>query len=69
MMWTLALIATGMGGMFFVETKPRFGWPLYLVNEVLWFGYALTLNATPLMIMACVWFALGVRNLKKSRKR
>lgn len=66
MMWTLLLVATGLGGMYFVETKPRFGWPMYLVNEVLWFAYALAIGALPLAVMAVVWFALGARNLRKA---
>lgn len=66
-MWTLALTLTGIGGMWLVA-KHWWGWLVYLVNEVLWFSYGFTIHATPLIIMAVLWFVVGVRNLTVTRK-
>lgn len=61
MYWTLALVLTGLGGLWLIG-KHWWGWLLYTLNEVLWFAYALDTHDTPLAIMAVVWFTLGVRN-------
>jgi hypothetical protein len=66
-MWLLALTLTGMGGMWLVA-KHWWGWLVYLVNEVLWFAYGLMLHATPLYVMAVLWFSVGVRNLVVTRR-
>lgn len=67
MWWTIALVTTGIGGLWWAATSWK-GWILYTLNEVLWFAYAVSIGATPLMLMAVIWFGLGVRNIRKARQ-
>ena len=62
MLWTIALVSTGVGGLWLVA-KHWWGWLLYTFNEVLWFAYAVHTHDTALTIMAVIWFLLGVRNI------
>jgi hypothetical protein len=67
MWWTLALVSTGVGGLW-LAARHWYGWALYTINEVLWFAYALDTQDVPLAIMAVVWFSIGVRNLVVTRR-
>lgn len=67
MWWTISLTVTGIVGLWLVA-RHWYGWLLYLLNEVLWFVYAITIHAQPLMIMAVLWAAIGARNLHVARK-
>lgn len=67
-MWTLALVSTGLLGMWLVG-KHWQGWWLYLLNEVLWFAYAVHTHDHALMFMAWVWAAAGARNLVLHRRK
>lgn len=67
MWWTIVLTATGIAGLWLVARHWQ-GWVLYLLNEVLWFAYALRIHAQPLMIMAVIWGLIGFRNLKVARE-
>lgn len=65
-MWTVVLSLTGLAGLWLVA-KHWQGWILYLVNEVLWFAYGLTIHSRPVLVMAVLWFVVGVRNLVLAR--
>lgn len=65
-MWTAALTVTGLGGLWLVARHWQ-GWILYLINEVLWLAYGLTIRSTPVIVMAVLWFATGTRNLVVQR--
>lgn len=67
MIWTIALVSTGISGLW-LAARHWYGWLIYLLNEVLWFAYAIAIGARPLMIMAVIWAAVGVRNTLISYK-
>lgn len=67
MWWTAILTLTGVIGLWLVAHHWQ-GWVLYLVNEVLWFIYAITIHAPPLIVMSILWGVLGARNLHVARK-
>lgn len=66
-MWTAALTVTGLGGLWLVARHWQ-GWILYLINEVLWLAYGLTIHSTPVIVMAVLWFITGTRNLVVTRR-
>lgn len=66
-MWTAALTVTGLGGLWLVARHWQ-GWILYLINEVLWLAYGLSIRSTPVIVMAVLWFATGARNLVVTRR-
>lgn len=67
MIWTIILISTGVLGIYLAGSKHSAirltGWLFYSSNEILWLAYALVTHDTPLAVMACVWFAVGLRNI------
>jgi hypothetical protein len=65
-MWTFALTMTGVAGLWAIPHH-WWGWLLYLLNESLWLAYGLTTGSHPVIVMSCIWGALGVRNLIVSR--
>lgn len=65
-MWTVALTLTGLSGIWLVA-RHWYGWILYLINEVLWLAYGLSIRSTPVIVMAVLWFATGARNLVVQR--
>lgn len=67
-LWTVALVATGVGGLWCMA-KHWWGWGIYTANEVLWFAYAVRTGDTPLTIMAVIWFALGLRGFCVAYRR
>jgi hypothetical protein len=68
LLWTVALVVTGILGLWLVPKRPMAGWFVYLVNEVLWGAYALHTNDHALFIMAWIWGGVGLRNLILSKR-
>jgi hypothetical protein len=67
-LWTVALVSTGVGGLWLVPRHAVQGWSLYLGNEVLWAAYAVVTHDVPLTIMAAIWGFVGARNLRLARR-
>lgn len=65
--WTALLTVTGLSGLWLVARHWQ-GWILYLINEVLWLAYGLTIHSTPVIVMAVLWFITGTRNLVVTRR-
>lgn len=67
MWWTLILTLTGVIGLWQIP-RHWYGWCWYLANECGWVAYALAIHSLPLLVMAPIWFVLGVRNLVVARE-
>jgi hypothetical protein len=66
-MWTAALTATGVVGLWLVA-RHWYGWLVYLLNEMIWLAYGLSIGSQPVIVMSVIWGILGVRNLYVARK-
>jgi hypothetical protein len=65
-MWTASLTLTGIAGLWLIP-RHWWGWAFYLLNEVLWLCYGLSIHSTPVIVMSLIWGAMGVRNLLLAR--
>lgn len=67
-LWSWALSALGITGLFFIGQRRWYGFAIGAANESLWLVYAITTQQYGFIIGAVAYGALHIRNMRKWRK-
>lgn len=61
-LWSWALAAVGVTGIFFVGKKVIWAWLILLVNECIWIAYALATDQYGFIVMATAYAAVYIKS-------
>lgn len=61
--WSWALSIVGAFGMYLTGKKDWRGWVVVLVNEVVWFTYAIVTKQYGFFVGCAIYGAIGTKNL------